>query len=146
MHLQKNYLIGAGVAAGLYLLMPQERLDRATEAWRRVTGNAGQLCLDYERAGLKDPDSARLLSSDGGNESVTIKYKAKNSYGAYGTREVVCVVAERAVDDIRTATVRLKRQNDCMEQALALQKDSFGKSEAVFAQSRKAFEKCKALD
>jgi hypothetical protein len=86
--------------------MPQEKIDRARESWLRVAHDSGQACLDYERQQLKDPDSARLLSAFSKDGTTTIKYKARNSYGAYGTSDVQCVVNGGYVNISQTEMIR----------------------------------------
>lgn len=101
-------IIAAIVA--VFLLMPQERLDGIKESWRRLTGDPGQACLDFERRNLKDAESARLLtaSRDKALHHVTINYKAKNSYGAFVESEVVCWVddTDGKVNENLTGLVR----------------------------------------
>ena len=103
----------AGMAV-VFLLTPQEKVDRGHESWLRLRNDAGQACLDYERQHLKDPDSAQLTTvSKGQDSSVTIAYKAKNSYGAFGQSEAVCVIeASGKVSDFRTG---MRRESIRME-------------------------------
>ena len=94
-------IAGAACAlAALWFVAPEQSTNAASEAFRRANKNAGVLCLDYERKSLKDPESARLLSqSSTGDGPVTIEYKAKNSYGAYGRREAQCYISGGVVSE-----------------------------------------------
>lgn len=82
--------VALATACALYLVTTQEKIDRIGESWLRITNDRGQACLDFERQQLKDPDSARLLVATTKDSETTIKYKAKNGYGAYGQAEAVC--------------------------------------------------------
>lgn len=105
-----TWTAGTAVAiVAVYFLMPQERLDGIADALRRAKGDPAQGCLDFERGNLKDPESARLLTSSTADGSVTITYKAKNSYGAYGQTTSVCVVdANGRISDSGTRAARMK--------------------------------------
>src|SRR5262245_34150926 len=85
---------GGAVAAiaVVLLVMPTDRLYRLQELGQRMTNGDAVACLDYERESLKDPGSARLLSSSPGKDEryIRIRYKARNGYGAYGSSEAVC--------------------------------------------------------
>lgn len=106
MHKWKIVIGSLTVVVVLLLLTPQDKLDSANESWSRLWRNPAQLCLDYERSQLKDPDSAKVLSSHTDGNDVTIKYKAKNSYGAFGTTEVTCSVKSGQIDIESTKLVR----------------------------------------
>ena len=120
-----RWVAGAAVAVvAMYFLMSQERLDGVTDTLRRAKGDSGQACLDFERRKLKDPESARLLAASTGDNSVTITYKAKNSYGAFGQTSSVCVVdASGRVSEPGTRTARMKavvdQNNLRMDDAIA---------------------------
>jgi hypothetical protein len=114
---------GLAVVA-LYFLMPQERLDGIADTLRRTKGDPGQACLDFEGGNLKDSASARLLTTSTADGLVTITYKAKNSYGAYGQSTSVCAVdASGRVSDSATRAARMKTvvdQNSLrMDEAIA---------------------------
>lgn len=101
--------------------------EQAHEWWKRTTADPGQLCFDYERQSLKDPFSAKLASYTVDKDStVTIKYYAKNSYGAYGPGEAICYVSGDAVHPGLTTSKReikameaynekLERQSECLQ-------------------------------
>lgn len=106
----KNALVAVAVGIPvLYLVMPQERLDRLGQTFNRVTNDKAQACLDYERKGLKDPSSARLVGEpNAAADVVRISYQAKNGYGAYGDPiAATCVVVVGKVDEDRTKSIRL---------------------------------------
>lgn len=77
------------------MFAPEERINSVKEAWLRIKKDKAQLCLDVIRKDLKDPDSARIVSFEkivkDANYSKTdtflLKYRAKNSYGAYNIAE-----------------------------------------------------------
>ena len=83
------------IVASFLILAPEDRINYAKETWRRIKKDDGQSCLDIARKEFKDPESARLISFSKitYNADKTIlhtyllKYKAKNSYGAYETGE-----------------------------------------------------------
>lgn len=107
MNLAKLVAVFAAAVVAVFLLMPQEKLDGMKESWLRVKSDPGQACLDFERRDLKDPDSARLLNTlKRQGSDVTITYKAKNSYGAFGQAEVVCSVDDGKVNEFGTKLVR----------------------------------------
>lgn len=119
--------------AVVYLVMPQEKIDRAHESWLRLTNDSGQACLDYERLQLKDPDSARLLSAFTKGGTATIKYKARNSYGTYGQSEVQCAMSGNEVSSENTELVResarlsastkeTEKRIVCLQRVIALQR------------------------
>lgn len=109
MSIKKTFYVVAGLAvlAGVIaLVMPQERADAIATSFKRSTGDVGILCLDYIRGKLKDPESAKLLDTtvtkQAVDQKVTIRYKAKNSYGAYTTSEESCVFANGKIDESGT--------------------------------------------
>lgn len=117
-------IVTVGIAV-VYLVMPQERIDRTHESWLRLTGDPGQACLDFERRVLKDADSARLLTVTAVKDSmVTITYRAKNGYGAYDQSTAVCSVDGRGeINESNTRIARLKsavdRNSQRMDDAIA---------------------------
>lgn len=130
----KSIKIGGAALAFLFVLVvltPQEKLDRLGLALSRANGNPGTLCLDYQRRYLKDPISAELLEQSGKKESetsieVNIKYRAKNSYGAYQTSTAICVITNGEINETSTEVTRtihklkeeisaLDESNDCLE-------------------------------
>ena len=111
----KSWQVGATVitlTALAILLTPVDTKDSMGESWRRLTGDPGQLCFDYERKALKDPYSARLDSyqAEATNpHNVTVKYHAKNSFGAFGAGEALCSISSGAVDEVHTKLLREER-------------------------------------
>lgn len=94
-------------AVGLILiLIPQERIDALRTSWARLTGDPVQICLDYEKSSLKDPDSAVLLGAKVNGPIVYIDYKAKNSYGAYIKSKTVCGVLDGKIHEEHTQGLR----------------------------------------
>ncbi|MBP1752648.1 MAG: hypothetical protein H6Q57_1484 [Geobacteraceae bacterium] len=103
----------------LFLILgPEERINNFKEKWRRSSNDPAQICLDYIRKDLQDPDSARLVSyewkdivqteyekriglnySEGARE-IHIIYKAKNIYGDYVRDEDFCVMNRTKGADI----------------------------------------------
>lgn len=92
------------VFAAFLMFAPEDRLNMATEYKRRITKNPGQLCFDYTKKKLKDPDSARYVSYENGeNNKIIIHYKAKNGYGAYVNGTDMCVLgSDGNVDEAMT--------------------------------------------
>ena len=90
----------------LYLVTPQDKLDRGHESWLRLTGSPDIACLDYERRRLKDPDSAKLISAISEHGTTTIRYRATNSYGAFISAEAQCATEDGKVNLERTQVVR----------------------------------------
>lgn len=101
----------------------------------------GQTCLDSLKPDLKDPFSARVVSVVRSTEDpreYAINYRAKNSYGAYGAGDTVCVISDGKVVEPTTSMRRLiiiterrveqqKVYNSCMNSSNLLL--SQGKSE-----------------
>lgn len=95
------------------LIMPKERSDAIKESLLRLTGDAGVACLDYHRGSLKDADSASLIrSTEGGSKyipTVQITYKAKNSFGAFGTSVASCTMNQDG--SVHVKLTELSREN-----------------------------------
>jgi|GEM_PF-3373596 len=90
------FSISSLMVIAFFMFAPEDRTNAAKEAWRRIQKDKAQACLDDLRKTLKDPDSARIVSfglvkekSEAGGEIsyYLLKYKAKNSFGAYGQAE-----------------------------------------------------------
>ena len=129
MSIKKTFYVVAGLAvlAGVIaLVMPQERADAIATSFKRSTGDVGILCLDYIRGKLKDPESAKLLDTtvtkQAVDQKVTIRYKAKNSYGAYTTSEESCVFAKGKIDESGTKLSqtldKLAKEEVCLEEQM----------------------------
>lgn len=129
MSIKKTFYVVAGLAvlAGVIaLVMPQERADAISTSFKRSTGDVGILCLDHIRGKLKDPESAKLLDTTVTKQSVdqkvTIRYKAKNSYGAYTTSEESCVFAKGKIDESGTKLSqtldKLAKEEVCLEEQM----------------------------
>ena len=129
MSIKKTFYVVAGLAvlAGVIaLVMPQERADAIATSFKRSTGDVGILCLDHIRRKLKDPESAKLLDTTVTKQSVdqkvTIRYKAKNSYGAYTTSEESCVFAKGKIDESGTKLSqtldKLAKEEVCLEEQM----------------------------
>lgn len=118
------------VVGSFFMFAPEDRINYAKEAWRRIQKDDAQLCLDIARKELKDPESARLISL----EKVTYKedksragtyllrYKAKNSYGAYVIGEEYfqynLINNQWQIDSLYKLTQDLKRQNKELEERI----------------------------
>lgn len=116
--------VALAAACTLYLVTPQEKIDRVGESWLRFKKDPGQACLDYERRQLKDPDSARLLGASTNDGKTTIKYKAKNGYGAYGQTEALCWFSSygdisEELTEIAREDVRLVASNKRLDAKIA---------------------------
>lgn len=97
------------VAVATFVVVPASVTDSISEDWRRLTGDPGQACFDYERALLADPTGARLHSYSVGvsdASEVTIKYSAKNGVGADAEAEVICAVHAGKVSEAGTVRRR----------------------------------------
>lgn len=118
------------VVGSFFMFAPEDRINYAKETWRRIQKNDAQLCLDIARKELKDPESARLISL----EKVTYKedksrvgtyllrYKAKNSYGAYVIGEEYfqynLINNQWQIDSLYKLTQDLKIQNKELEERI----------------------------
>lgn len=116
--------------AAFFMFAPEDRINYAKETWRRIQKDDAQLCLDVARKELKDPESARLISL----EKITfkedksragtylLKYKAKNSYGAYVTGEEYfqydLINNQWQIDSLYKLTQDLKKQNKELEEQI----------------------------
>lgn len=124
-----NIFLGGAIAIGAvalvtWLLMPAERISQGAELISRLQGNQGVLCLDYERLSLSDPDAAKLRSYyklNGGND-VSIKYSAKNAYGAYISAEAICSIRDGKVNALSTSMARTNAELDKHIACLAAKK------------------------
>jgi hypothetical protein len=140
MDVKAKWLRNAGILIGvvfvLYIMAPQEKLDHVSEAWLRLTNDPGESCLEYERKLLKDPDSSRLISESSKGDVTTIRYKAKNSYGAFDDAEAVCSILGGKVNEYSTQLTRenlridahiqvLNLQNKCIELSIQRMRDGF---------------------
>lgn len=90
------FSIASLMVIAFFMFAPEDRTNAVKEAWRRTQKDKAQACLDDLRKTLKDPDSARIVSfglvkekSEAGGEIsyYLLKYKAKNSFGAYSQDE-----------------------------------------------------------
>lgn len=83
-----------GVFVLVFFLAPEERLEAINKALRYVTAPKVNECLDVWQDRFVDPDSIMYLSSyerhEGAWHSLNIKYKAKNSYGAWVSNYLTC--------------------------------------------------------
>lgn len=87
----------------IWLFTPAEKLEQLQVSWNRLWNDPGTACLDFYRPTLKDPDSAKLVSTSKKSENTyDIKYKAKNSYGAYVVGDTTCKFASGQVDPVLT--------------------------------------------
>ncbi len=91
-----------------FLFGPEERINAFSEKWKRINKDPAQACFDLFRKKLKDPYSARIISSHwvdfnaGEKEKeLHVEYKAKNSYGAYVIDEDFCVIDPDRLDKVR---------------------------------------------
>jgi hypothetical protein len=87
----KYLLYGVGLLILFLAFAPENRTNAVIEAWRRVTSDDGQACLDYTREKVKNPSSIRLIEWN--EKSGILKYKATNSYGAYVEDTQKCYIS-----------------------------------------------------
>lgn len=75
------------------------------------TANPGQQCFDFWANTLKDPDSAAIetWALDPKDQVIMVKYRAKNSFGAYNIGIFECQATNGEID---LESTREKRFND----------------------------------
>jgi len=119
--------IGVGIFAivALYLLTPLETKASLGESWRRMSGDPGQACFDFERANFNDSVTAKLQATSIRPESpneVHIRFQAKNAFGAYRPGEAICVMKAGKVDAASTQIKRTMNTIDagikCLEEKI----------------------------
>lgn len=105
--------LAALVAVG-WLFLPEERLTKLMSVIAKARSEPGELCLDYERRSLDDPDAAKLRSASEthGGRTVNITYSAKNAYGAYVSAEATCELIDGKIDSFSTQGTRLRSEMD----------------------------------
>lgn len=94
--------------AATVLAVPASVTKSVREDWRRMAGHPGQVCFDYEKASLADPNNASFEShavSTSDPSVVTIQYHASSS-ATDGGAEAVCVFREGKVSKEHTARQR----------------------------------------
>lgn len=139
---------GALLIVGLvFLLIPQERADAISTYIKRSRGDLGMVCLDYYRNNLKDPESAKLINTTFTDstelQEISIKYKAKNSYGAYITSEEKCTFIDGKLNEKLTDNSKIVEEEiNKMDKEIACRKqkmrdvengNSWGQAESKFA-------------
>jgi hypothetical protein len=81
------------VVVAFFMFAPEDRINAVSEYKRRVSKDPGQLCFDYTKKKLKDPDSARYVAYEKDQwKRIVIQYRAKNGYGAYVSGSDVCIL------------------------------------------------------
>jgi len=90
--MKKIYLIGgiATLAVLFYAFAPEDRILLVKTKFNRLLHDPGQLCFDYHAIALKDPKTAEILEVSKISDSLSITYRAKNGFGAYGTDTFGC--------------------------------------------------------
>lgn len=108
-----GYAVVAAVA--LFFLMPPETKVSMAESWRRLLGDPGQACFDFQRDSLNDPITARLgsyVTDPISPDQITITYYARNALGAYTQANAICVVKSGKVEVPATNSARKIRALD----------------------------------
>jgi hypothetical protein len=141
-------IVGGGILLALIvaLVMPKERADQISESVKRISGDPGIACLDYQRKTLKDPESARLIRSSTSGSSplleVHITYRATNSYGAFVTSDTNCTMnssgeVDERLTDLKKASAAYTQDLDskiaCLKQKVEDRKQGNPMTDANFA-------------
>lgn len=113
-------LILLTIIALFLMFAPSERVNSVKETWLRISKDPAQICLDNARLKLLDPDNARVISFSYVPEefSYVLKYKSKNSYGAYVEGEYFCDAKGSPDDSIERLTKKIKAENAEREKIL----------------------------
>lgn len=81
------------IVVAFFMFAPEERINAVSEFKRRISKDPGQLCFDYTKRKLKDPDSARYIAYEKDQwKRIVIQYRAKNGYAAYASGSDVCIL------------------------------------------------------
>ena len=105
--------VTAVLAVLFVMIAPDHRVEAIKATWRRTNGDSGQECLDVWASSLKDPQTVQLLATtDRGDGMIKVKYRAKNSSGAYGTGFFDCPLKYGEVDKV---AVILRRSEKVLE-------------------------------
>jgi hypothetical protein len=91
-----------------WLATPQDKLDAATASLARLRNDKVQLCIDYERSLLKDPDSMKVKETEEASYLARIRYTARNELGGHNVATVDCYYDHKSgqVDASRTEEMR----------------------------------------
>jgi hypothetical protein len=90
--MKKMYLFAGitGLAVFFLAFAPEDRILLVTTKYKRLIGDPGQICFDYNAIALKDPKTAEILEVSKTSKKVSVTYRAKNGFGAFGTDEFNC--------------------------------------------------------
>jgi len=94
-NMKKIYLITGFVAIVVMILAfaPEDRILLVKTKYNRILRDPGQLCFDYHAITLKDPKTAEMLRINKTINYISVTYRAKNGFGAFGTDEFRCQIA-----------------------------------------------------
>jgi len=120
--MRNKLLIGfaaiCGVIALFFMFAPNERINSVKEAWLRIKKDPAQRCLDTARKNLLDPDSARIISFSYIQKeyAYVLKYRSKNSYGAYVQGVFFCDSSGDEDNSIERLTKKIEDENKLLRQ------------------------------
>lgn len=101
--------------AAILLFMPQERWEQLGSIKQSIQEPGPMECLDEERPGLHDPQSAKYVRTEfvsGNRENgertdvVRVHYQAKNGYGAVVQASTICALVKGHFDKTATQNAR----------------------------------------
>lgn len=75
-----------------YSFAPIDRVNAINQPFKRLFNNYGQLCFDLHSHTLKDRHTAEIIKTSKYDSVVYVKYRAKNSYGAYSEGQFECPI------------------------------------------------------
>ncbi len=101
----KIIFIGVFLLIGLILAFfgfaPEDRIYAMTSEYRRLADDQGQFCFDYHSARLKNSESGRYISSSSLNNSMMVRYKVRNEFGAYSDDVIECPLTNGVFDPVK---------------------------------------------
>lgn len=123
----KTLILGIGalgivMAASFLSFAPEDRINGIVEWYRRMNGSEGQICLDYYRAFMNDPDSSRLLGVERNQEGRVslVVFKTKNRMGGYVKLRRGCGtfgsgIFDKTLAGLHESSVVMGEMTQCLE-------------------------------
>lgn len=94
-----------------YFFLPEQKQEQIKSFIR--ANNSEQQCLNFHKTEFKDPESTILLGFKTSANQIEVKYKSKNSYGAYVSGWLSCPLNNEGNTDLVLLQNRKQATLDC---------------------------------
>lgn len=94
-----------------YFFLPEQKQEQIRSYFRE--NNSEQQCLNFHKTEFKDPESTILLGFKTSASQIEVKYKSKNSYGAYISGWLSCPLNKEGNTDLVLLKNRKQATLDC---------------------------------